>query len=128
MEAELISPLVSMTTAREPLVNALSHVFGFAFAPCNLHREGKFLPRALSLAEKYLARLRALNADPVKLLAEANKGEVEREDEDEDEEKAFLRRPSRSGVGVMLYAVYAESVAPDVVPRDAIPCCREFLV
>ena len=118
MEAELISPLVSMITtlsnAKLHLVNALTHIFRFAFAPCNMPKEGKLVPRALALAEKYLARLRALNADPVKLLAEA-KDEVEDEVEEDDDE-AILSWSSRSGVGVMVYAIYAESVAPDVVP------------
>lgn len=122
MEAELISPLVSMITtlsnAKLHLVNALTHIFRFAFVPCNMHKEGKHVPRALALAEKYLARLRSLNADPVKLLAKA-KDEVEDKVEDEveeDDDEAILSWSSRSGVGVMVYAIYAESVAPDVVP------------
>ena len=118
MEAQLISPLIlTMKTNKRHLANTLTHVFRFALAPCNMHRrERTFVPRALTLAETYLASLRALNADPVKLLAEAE----DKVEDEEEEEEAVLSWVSKCGVGVMLYAIYAESVAPDVVPRNPI--------
>ena len=114
LEAALISPLAALTDSTRPLVNALTHVFRLALAPCNMRRDRETgsAPRALALAERYLERIRASHADPVRLLAGAT-GEVE---DEEDEDEAVLKRPSRCGVGGMLYAIYAESAAPDAVP------------
>ena len=114
MEAALLSPLAGLTDSKRPLVNALTHVFRLAFAPsnCNMSRdrEAGSAQRALALAERYLERLRASRADPVRLLAEATDEVIDDEDED------VLKRPSLCGVATMLYAIYAESAAPDAVP------------
>ena len=120
MEADLISPLVSRKSGARQLINALTHVFRLALGPCNMHSEeedeGDLPSLALSLADKFLATLQALNADPVKLLAESSDRPEEDDEDEEEDEAAFLSLPSRTGVGVMLYAVYAESLAPDLVP------------
>jgi hypothetical protein len=116
----LLAPLSKYQDTKIILANTITHVFNYAFVPVNLHPEGNFRPRSLDLAEKCLDTLVDLNANPVALLKESVEEPDEfgtgEEEEDEDDDEKLIKSPSREGVAAMFYAVYGESICPDLMP------------